>query len=203
MTTISVAMLVKDPPLDRLAMLVDYMLPVASEFVVVDTGSSDHDKQVMAALPRVKLLEREWRDDFSWARNEGLAECTGQWTLVLDPDELPNYEWMKWMQDYILNPDATQTHIAYLTWTRNYWGGVKGPEETYHWHIRLFRTGRGRFYRPVHELVMLDGQTENKTRGNSHLVRKLSPSKYLIHSKDMPDIEKADELYRRLGEESR
>ena len=193
-------MLVKNPPLDRMAMLVEYMQPVASEFIVVDTGSTKDELAVMRSWLNVKVLEREWQDDFSAARNEGLSECSSKWTVVLDPDELPSFELMKWFEQQLLDPNR-ESPIAYQIWTRNFWGGLKGVEEEYHWHIRVFRTGRGRFYRPVHELVALDGQPESNTRGMQAI--KLPVRMHLIHSKSMPDMEQANALYRRLGEESR
>ena len=65
-----------------LASIVDHV----DEIVVVDTGSSDSTIEIARSFP-VRLLERRWRDDFAWARNEALAAATGSWILYIDADE--------------------------------------------------------------------------------------------------------------------
>lgn len=63
------------------------------ELVVVDTGSTD---DTVALLERVgaRVLHRAWDDDFSAARNAGLAEATGEWIVVLDADEMVSSEFV-------------------------------------------------------------------------------------------------------------
>ena len=56
------------------------------EIVIVDTGSTDETLNIIKRYD-VVLLYREWRDDFAWARNEGLAAATGDWILYIDADE--------------------------------------------------------------------------------------------------------------------
>jgi tetratricopeptide (TPR) repeat protein len=56
------------------------------EIVVVDTGSTDRTIEI-ARTYDVVLLQRPWRDDFGWARNEGLAAARGDWILYIDADE--------------------------------------------------------------------------------------------------------------------
>jgi glycosyltransferase involved in cell wall biosynthesis len=56
------------------------------EIVVVDTGSVDRTIEIARSF-NVVLLERPWRNDFAWARNEGLAAATGDWILYIDADE--------------------------------------------------------------------------------------------------------------------
>ncbi|MBX7101698.1 MAG: glycosyltransferase [Myxococcaceae bacterium] len=59
---------------------------VWDELVVVDTGSTD-GTQAIARHFGARVVDFTWKDDFSAARNEGLAHATGQWVLVLDADE--------------------------------------------------------------------------------------------------------------------
>lgn len=205
--TLSVAFLVKNPPMDRFAMLVEYMRVVATEIVVVNTGMSSEDRNTILSWAEryeggVTIIDHVWKDDFSEARNVGLEACTGDWTLVLDPDELPSVGMISHIRA-VLDYEANRPHaLGWLYWTVNYWGGVKGEEKNYHWHIRLFRTGKGKFYRPVHELVELDGVKEDVTRG-TNVVPFAPPLAYLIHSKAVDTIAESDALYERLGDTSR
>src|SRR5258706_331150 len=57
-----------------------------SELIVVDTGSRDRTAAI-AAEHGARVLEFAWCDDFSAARNRGLAAASGTHILVLDADE--------------------------------------------------------------------------------------------------------------------
>ena len=59
---------------------------LADELIVVDTGSSD-DTPAIAQGCGARVLNFEWCDDFSAARNVGLEAARGRWILVLDADE--------------------------------------------------------------------------------------------------------------------
>ena len=61
---------------------------VSTELVIVDT-SDKSDPDVRGILERYadKVIDFTWCDDFSKARNVGLAECTGQWFMFIDDDE--------------------------------------------------------------------------------------------------------------------
>jgi len=59
---------------------------LADELVVVDTGSNDDSRQQALDAGAV-LVDHPWGDDFSAARNAGLAVASGSWILILDVDE--------------------------------------------------------------------------------------------------------------------
>lgn len=192
---VGVAMLVLNPPLDRMALLLDYLRDYGIDnfSVIIDSRTEPESKRIITLeWPHISFREIDWRNDFAWARNQGLDMIQRDWTLHLDPDELPSPGMMEHIKKVSSSPPGSA--LGYLYWTRNYWGGVPGEEMEYHWHTRLFRTGHGEWYRPVHELVKLDGQTEPHTR-NTNKLPKAPKSAYLIHSKPADAIVKADELY--------
>jgi len=204
--TVSLAMLVKDPPLDRLALLIEWLRPICSETViVVDDRTAPEACDVMAAWAGVQLVPFAWCDDFAEARNAALPHCHGDWVLHLDPDEMPTAA----MLDFIRTVDATpQADVdwqgsrymaprGYLFFTKNFYDGVQGAEYEEHWHCRLFQRRTGRWYKPVHEQVMLEAMPESHTRGTP-LLPKAPLGAYLINSR-MNDASK-DEQYAKLAE---
>ena len=203
--TVTAAFLVKDPPLDRLALLVEYLRPVVSEFViVVDDRTEVEAADTMSAWRDVTLVPFRWVDDFATARNAALPHCHGDWVLHLDPDEMPTAA----MLDFIRTVDsATQGDVdwqgsrymaprGYLFFTKSFYDGVKAEEWEEHWHCRLFQRRAGVWYKPVHEQVMLEAMPESHTRGTP-LLPKAPLGAFLIHSR-MNDRAK-DEQYAALA----
>ena len=189
--TVSAAFLVKDPPLARLALLVEYLRPVVSELViVVDDRTAAETVGTMSAWRDVTMVPFRWVDDFAAARNAALPHVTGDWVLHLDPDEMPTAA----MLDFIRTVDsAPQGDVewqgatyygprGYLFFTESFYDGVKAPEWEEHWHCRLFKRGSGRWYKKVHEQVALEGHPEDATRGSPWLP-KAPRGAFLIHSR--------------------
>ncbi len=56
------------------------------EIIVADTGSTDRTKEI-ASRYATKVLDFEWIDDFSAARNFAASHAVNNWILVLDCDE--------------------------------------------------------------------------------------------------------------------
>jgi GT2 family glycosyltransferase/tetratricopeptide (TPR) repeat protein len=60
--------------------------PIASQIIVVDTGSTDRTVEIAKEFG-AEIYFHGWNDDFSAARNVGLEHATGDWILILDADE--------------------------------------------------------------------------------------------------------------------
>lgn len=149
--------------------------PYVDEIVVVDTGSTDGTRDI-AARYADKVLDFVWIDDFSAARNIGLAAATGDWILVLDADERIA------AQDYpkLREAMASSEFDGYYLTQRNYsddelqrkWIGVAIPDEwskswtgyTENRILRLFRRNDTIVYEgSIHEIV--DGTIVAVARG--------------------------------------
>ena len=59
---------------------------LASQIVVVDTGSTDRTVDIAREM-RGRSAFLPWCDDFSAARNAALEHATGDWIFILDADE--------------------------------------------------------------------------------------------------------------------
>ena len=197
MTDISLAMIVKDEPLDRLAMLVEYVQPVVSQVVIADTGSANLETHIYNTWTNVKAFEHEWKNDFAESRNSTLEYIPeDNFVLVLDADELPSFEMMKhllWLKD-----NAPSHILAYQFWTKNYFAGLLDPDQNYYWHCRLFRRSAGKMYKPVHEGVMLNDMPEHVSMQNGTMVHAPQEA-YLIHAKPTERIALSDALYERMS----
>lgn len=197
MSELSIVYLVKDPPLAVLAAQVEYMRELADEFCfAVDSRTKQSTIDILQSWPGVKTTLIDWRDDFAWARNQALPLVTNPWTLHLDPDELPSIGAMVHIK-WAIDPERQGDDVGWVYWFRNWWGGIRGEEMPYHYHVRLFRSGRGEWYRPVHELVRLDGFGEDMTRG-TYKAPLAGKEFYFIHSKPAEAIAEADELYNKI-----
>ncbi|MCM3274077.1 glycosyltransferase family 2 protein [Paenibacillus elgii] len=90
---------------------------IASEIIVVDTGSTDRS----AAIARefgASVYDHEWGDDFSKARNQALDVASGDWILMLDADEELAPECLPLLSESLCRSDA----FAYALHFVNYYG---------------------------------------------------------------------------------
>ncbi len=82
---IALCMIVKNEE----AALADCLASIADsvdEMVVVDTGSTDHTREV-AGQAGARVVDFAWVDNFAAARNESVRHATADWIFWLDADE--------------------------------------------------------------------------------------------------------------------
>jgi len=58
------------------------------EICIVDTGSTDNSIKIARKAGAKVYTEYKWADNFSEARNVSMNQCTGDWLLIIDADEI-------------------------------------------------------------------------------------------------------------------
>lgn len=81
-TRLTVAMIVRDAG-DLLRDSLESIQSIADEIVIADTGSADETIEIANEFGAT-VVECEWKDDFSVARNFCLSHVSGDWVLWLD-----------------------------------------------------------------------------------------------------------------------
>ena len=143
--SLSLCMIVKDAE-DTIGRAIKSALAVVDEVVVVDTGSTDNTRLIVEGYG-ARVIDHHWSDDFSAARNAGLAAAYGDWILVLDADEV--LETIRPVEIGRLLAD--ENAIAYFARIRDERGG---RASTVYDKVRLFRNHPDIRYRyPIHEQV--------------------------------------------------
>ncbi len=133
-----------------LASVEDYV----DEIIICDTGSKDRTIEIARSYGAT-VIERVWRNDFSWARNESIAAATRRWIFFLDADE----ELTEDSRPLLLGLKNVPAHITAL-YTRiiNRTDDYRGSGDVSHHVIRIFpNDDRIRFFGPIHEYPALDG----------------------------------------------
>jgi len=163
--TLSLCMIVKNEE-QHIVKCLKSVRDVVDEMIVVDTGSTDKTID-LARVFGAKVFDFPWTGDFSAARNQSLAQATGNWILILDADEVISPLDFKELREIICR--ETSSPAAYSIVTRNYlrnvgvigWMPASGeyPEEAGSgWvaspKVRLFTRRKDVFFsNPVHELL--------------------------------------------------
>jgi tetratricopeptide (TPR) repeat protein len=121
---------------------------IAEEIIIVDTGSSDSTISV-AKEYGARIIQSEWKNDFSYSRNLSLREATCEWILWLDADDAVDQQSLPLIKDLKKqNPDKVFGFIV-----RNEKPGKTGTEFI---QARMFPNSPDIFFeRRIHEQMML------------------------------------------------
>jgi glycosyltransferase involved in cell wall biosynthesis len=96
-------------------------LAPAESLLVLDCGSADRTREIAAAFPRTRVVERPF-EDFADQRNHGLARfAPGEWVLHLDADERSTPA----LADELRGLAPAPEDVAFNLASRTYLGGRK------------------------------------------------------------------------------
>ena len=139
--TISLCMIMRNEA-KRLSRCLDSVVGLVDEIIIVDTGSTDNSIEI-AERYGAKVLRDPWQDDFARPRNIGLDHATGDWVLIMDPDEMISRE----HHHEILWLTRAKDFKAFWITTFNY-GNAKGEMDYRYLKTGLDPTGKYNGYTP-------------------------------------------------------
>ncbi|SMC26341.1 Glycosyltransferase involved in cell wall bisynthesis [Desulfacinum hydrothermale DSM 13146] len=97
----------------------------AVELIVVDDGSTDESRDILAQYPRVKVLRQDRQGPYP-ARNLGLKVATGEYVAFLDADD---YWAPTFLEEMLAALQGTDAALAYCGWQNV--GAVRSSGEPY------------------------------------------------------------------------
>jgi len=126
--------------------------PATGQIVEQQERSSDEPPLVQVPLAPITVKSGEWRDDFSWAREQSFAM----------PD--PSYDWLLWLDDDDIVMGAQNLHVladvapaecdGYVVFY-DYARDEAGQNVCQLWRERLLRRSAGYEWRdPIHEVLV-------------------------------------------------
>lgn len=133
-------------------------LSFADEIIIVDSFSTDNTKELATAFPKVRFIEREFRN-FSDQKNFAISQATNDWIVFFDPDEEITHEIKEEIHSFLKDPRA----IAYAIKRELYFMGkrIKYSGFQTDWVIRLFHKKHCLYNGDlVHETIEARGATE-------------------------------------------
>jgi glycosyltransferase involved in cell wall biosynthesis/tetratricopeptide (TPR) repeat protein len=161
--TLTVCMIVKNEE-KFLGQCLQSVHGVASQIVVVDTGSTDRTIEI-AKEHGAEIHAFAWRDDFSAARNAALEHATGDWVLSIDADEELLPEHKETLGRELQAASAMAYRLPIIDKGRETEGRSYVP--------RLFRNAPGLFFLGrVHEQVFTSVQVRCQQWGLENLLGK-------------------------------
>ena len=115
MATISLCMIVKNEEA-VLARCLDSIADLMDEIIIVDTGSTDHTKEI-AAKYTSQIYDFKWTSDFSAARNFSFSKANMDYIYTADADEVLddfNHERFLRLKNALL-PEIEIVQMKYVT----------------------------------------------------------------------------------------
>lgn len=112
MKTLSVCMIVKNES-KTLPRLIP-SLSFADEIIIVDTGSTDDTKKLIASYG-ISTYEFKWINDFSAARNYAFSLATKEYIMWLDADDFISDENVKKIEKWKYSPTFDTVMAKYVT----------------------------------------------------------------------------------------
>lgn len=135
---------------------------LADEIVAIDQDSSDKTAEIAKKLG-AKIFDHKSVTFVELARNFGVSKATGDWILILDPDEEIPVSLAKKIKEIVKNPEADyyrlpRKNVIFGHWMRysRWW-----PD----YNIRLFKKGSVSWNEVIHAVPMTQGrgaEIENK-----------------------------------------
>jgi len=145
---ISINLIVKNEA-TRIADAVNSIKPLASEIIVIDTGSTDNTPQICTRLG-CEVYYQSWNDNFSDMRNIALSYSVSDWILVIDADEVARFSLLDLPLEQMNDPKIGGINLKII----NHIDENDDSIISKHRYTRLFRNDKSiNFTGRIHEQI--------------------------------------------------
>lgn len=145
---ISINLIVKNEE-KRIAKAINSIKPIASEIIVIDTGSTDNTPAICTRMG-CEVYYHTWNDNFSDMRNIALDYSTSDWILVIDADEVAKFGLLDLPLEQMNNPKIGGINLLII----NHIDENDDSIISKHRYTRLFRKDNEvRFNGRIHEQI--------------------------------------------------
>lgn len=170
------------------------------EIIVVDMESTDDSKKVAKSF-EAKIYKHKFLNFVEPARNFGIKKATGDWILILDPDERVSGSLAKKLKSLAKNDDGiTYARIPRKNMIFGKW--IKNSRFWPDYNIRFFKKGCVEWEDKIHSIPITEGQgidleeSENLAIIHNHYT---SISQYILRMNRYTDVQ-ASELFEKSQE---
>lgn len=134
---------------------------VNCQLIITDTGSTDGARELAEEYADL-LLDFTWCDDFSAARNTGVAKAQGSWFLYVDSDHELDESWKELA--HFIQTSGQNSKIPFASlYIRNYYGSTQGNHLSHSDMTSCllvnFSQGKKQFQGRIHESIPLPDVT--------------------------------------------
>lgn len=167
---ISLTMIVKNEE-EVLGRCLESVAGLFDEIVIADTGSVDRTKEIAGKYTE-KVLDFDWQDDFSAARNFAISRATGDYIMWLDADDVIEGDNKRLFRELFDDLPRLLPDVVMLPYNV----GFEGDRVTLSYdRERVIRVGRGLWFSGrVHEAIAPAGRIIRRSAAVSH--RKIKPN---------------------------
>ena len=165
MKKISLCMIVRDEE-KTIARCLDSIKDVVDEIIIVDTGSIDKTKEIVAKYTN-KIYDFEWVDDFSKARNFSFSKATKDYIMWLDADDVILPEDREKLKKLKKEMDGK---IDIYQMKYNYSSDNNGNPNLVQTRERILKRDKNyKWVSPIHEVIIPTGNIEEVDIAVTHM----------------------------------
>ncbi|MFC7372392.1 glycosyltransferase [Fictibacillus iocasae] len=176
MTTISLCMIVRNEE-NHIGKCLESVCDIVDEIIIIDTGSKDRTKDIARNYTN-QVVDFQWIDDFSAARNFSFAHATKDYILWLDADDVlleEDRNKLKKLKSELQDTIDSVTMVYYYAFDDHH-----NVTTSFRRNRLVKRARKFKWIGAVHEYLAVDGTIINAdlavthTRVHSHSTRNLS-----------------------------
>lgn len=141
----------------NLTRTLDSIIEIASEIIIVDSGSTDKTLEI-AEKYNAAVYSESWKG-YGMQKNSVIDKCNSEWILLIDADEEISKDLKNKIKEVIYDENSKKVYKPNFT-AVCFGKKIKYGGWSNHYRVRLFKNGAGKYNdREVHEKFITNEET--------------------------------------------